>query len=86
MEGDEDLLDQVVALGNGADEARDPRSHGVRVTAEEARERGAVTLAGRGDQRAVVAFRLAVRDHGQRWSQAPTDSHSVKPASSTTPI
>ncbi|HXU00026.1 MAG TPA: hypothetical protein VN903_03495, partial [Polyangia bacterium] len=65
VEGDEDLLDQVVALGDGANEPRDPRSHGVRVSAEEARERGAVTPASRGDQRAIVAVRSSVRDHGQ---------------------
>jgi hypothetical protein len=50
------------------------------------REGGAVTLAGRCDHRRVIAFRLAVRNHGRRWSEAPTDPHSVKPTSSTTPM
>jgi len=86
VEGDEDLLDQIVALGDRADQARDARAYGIRVPAEEVREGGAVTLAGRRDHRGVVAFRLAVRNHGRRWSEAPTHPHSVRPTSSTTPI
>jgi hypothetical protein len=69
VEGDEDLLDQVVALGDGADEPRDPRSHRVRVPVEEARERGAVALAGRGDQRAIVRF--PARAAGSRPAMEP---------------
>src|SRR6185436_5892840 len=83
VERDEDLLDQVVALGDGADEARDACPDRVCVTAEEARERAAVARAGRGDQRGVVRFRLAVRDHGQRRRHTSTDPHSPNPASTT---
>src|SRR6185436_1087729 len=83
VERDEDLLDQVVALGDRADEARDACPDGVCVTAEEARERATVARAGRGDQRGVVRFRLAVGDHGQPRGQASTDPHCPKPASRT---
>src|SRR3954454_2959790 len=85
VERDEDLLDQVVALGDRADQARDARPYGVRVTTEKARERGAVTLAGRGDQRGVGSLRFPARDHGERWSQSATYPRRLNTASTITP-
>ena len=54
MQSDEDVLDQVVALGHGADQAGEARAHGVRVPPEQARKRLAVTGAGGFDQHAII--------------------------------
>src|SRR3954463_11951850 len=74
VEGDEDLLDQIIALGDRADQARDARAYGIRVPAEELREGGAVTLAGRRDHRGGICFRVGWREHRRRRREAPTNS------------